>query len=75
MSGLYRHKKLHSNDPKYKCIHCQRICPSPSDLRRHLRIHTGEKPFHCDECNKSFTRKNSLGWLFFFFNIMVIYVD
>ena len=42
---------------KYKCNTCDKVFPSPAQLKRHKIVHSDERPFKCDFCEKSFRRK------------------
>jgi len=46
--------KIHTNDRKHKCTHCERAFIDASGLKTHMRLHTGERPYSCQGCNKSF---------------------
>ncbi|XP_055549093.1 zinc finger protein 431-like [Wyeomyia smithii] len=54
------HMRLHSDQKKFKCPHCDRSFTQSNNLIYHVRKHTGEKPFPCDKCEKSFICKSHL---------------
>ncbi|KAG4080033.1 hypothetical protein HA402_006345 [Bradysia odoriphaga] len=59
--SLQKHSKVHTNDFRYVCDHCDRKFYAKSDLILHMYSHkTSPLPFQCDECDKSFSAKFKL---------------
>ncbi|XP_065083752.1 zinc finger protein 260-like [Ochlerotatus camptorhynchus] len=57
---LKDHMRIHNEEKKFKCPHCDRSFSQSNNLIYHVRKHTGEKPFACDKCDKSFICKSHL---------------
>ena len=59
-SGLKQHTRIEhgGENPKYKCIFCEKGFSDLSNRNRHQRvIHVGLKKYDCDICGETFTFK------------------
>ena len=59
-SGLKQHIRIEhgGENPKYKCIFCEKGFSDLSNRNRHQRvIHVGLKKYDCDICGETFTFK------------------
>ncbi|KAM6468003.1 uncharacterized protein PHA67_018977 isoform 2-T2 [Liasis olivaceus] len=59
-SQLASHKRLYTEENRYKCTECGLNFSKRSSLTSHKRIHTGEKPYKCMQCEKSFRMSSHL---------------
>ncbi|NXL68949.1 Z354B protein, partial [Chordeiles acutipennis] len=51
-SALTRHRRSHSQEKPFKCLHCGKSYRQSYSLLSHQHVHTGEKPYPCGECGK-----------------------
>lgn len=59
-SGLYAHRKVHTDTFLVKCNLCFKNFKFRHQLTRHLTMHTKEKTHFCTFCNKGFGTRNNL---------------
>lgn len=54
---LSKHRKIHTEKPKFECDICSKPFRDSCSLKVHRRIHTGEKPYTCEieNCNRKFS--------------------
>ncbi|XP_055533557.1 RB-associated KRAB zinc finger protein-like [Wyeomyia smithii] len=60
-SSWLRHKKMHTEEPKFTCEVCGKKFRRGSNLKLHSVVHTGVAQFPCEICGKRFTVKHNLG--------------
>ncbi|XP_058443385.1 zinc finger protein 224-like [Malaya genurostris] len=60
-SSWLRHKKMHTEDPKFCCEVCGKKFRRRSNLKLHSVVHTGVALYPCEICGKRFTVKHNLG--------------
>lgn len=59
--SLQKHSKIHSNEFKFICDHCDKRYHHKSELILHMFSHKKSPlPFQCDVCDKSFAAKFKL---------------
>ena len=51
--GLRQHMIFHG-EKRYKCLKCEKMFHTSSDLKRHAQIHTNVKSFACQFCDEKF---------------------
>ncbi|XP_055642434.1 zinc finger and BTB domain-containing protein 24-like [Toxorhynchites rutilus septentrionalis] len=56
-----RHKKLHTEEPKFSCDVCGKKFRRRFGLKIHSVVHTGVALYPCEICGKHFTVKHNLG--------------
>ncbi|XP_055586137.1 zinc finger protein 771-like [Uranotaenia lowii] len=56
-----RHRKLHTEEPKFPCDVCGKKFRRKFNLKLHASVHTGVAMFPCEICGKRFTVKHNLG--------------
>lgn len=59
--SLNRHMIMHSNDSKFKCLHCNKSFGSKDHLEGHnTSEHKAPKRYTCLDCKKTFVYKKNL---------------
>lgn len=59
--GLFTHRKMHSEKPKYRCEICQKEFFQKVNFLNHEKTHNIQnRNFNCDQCDKSFFEKSHL---------------
>ncbi|KAI1707087.1 zinc-finger double domain-containing protein [Ditylenchus destructor] len=54
-SKIEEHRRSHTGEKPFPCLHCDKRFTQKGALRCHERLHTGEKPYPCRwECGRSF---------------------
>lgn len=53
IGGLYTHRKMHEEKPKFKCDVCAKDFFQKINLINHHKTHEGTRPFQCTQCEKS----------------------
>jgi len=60
LKSLLYSKQLKKKKKCFRCLDCQKIFNSPSDIKRHLETHSDVKAFKCIHCETVFSRKDTL---------------
>ncbi|XP_058828990.1 zinc finger protein interacting with ribonucleoprotein K-like [Topomyia yanbarensis] len=60
-SSWLRHKKMHTEEPKFACEVCGKKFRRKTNLKLHAVVHTGVALYPCEICGKYFTVKHNLG--------------
>lgn len=60
IGGLYTHRKMHEEKPRFKCDICEREFFQKVNLMNHTKTHEGTRPFSCNQCDKAFFEKSHL---------------
>lgn len=59
--GLFTHRKMHSEKPKFRCEICQKEFFQKVNFLNHEKTHNIQnRSFSCDQCDKSFFEKSHL---------------
>jgi uncharacterized Zn-finger protein len=59
--GLFTHRKMHSEKPKFRCLICQKEFFQKVNLLNHEKTHNIQnRSFNCNQCDKSFFEKSHL---------------
>lgn len=61
VTGLHRHvRKVHMDDPTYRCEQCGSGFMTREHWTGHMNMHTGVQSFQCPHCPQKFTYKGDL---------------
>ncbi|GIY60044.1 hypothetical protein CDAR_25591 [Caerostris darwini] len=60
LSGLERHKLIHTGVKPLVCNTCKMAFNRSDNLETHMCIHSGEKPYSCDICQRKFAHSSTL---------------
>lgn len=60
LGGLYTHKKMHEEKPKFRCEVCDKSFFQKINLVNHHKTHGTTRPHQCTKCDKSFFEKSHL---------------
>ncbi|KAK7109664.1 hypothetical protein V1264_013664 [Littorina saxatilis] len=60
-TGLHRHvRKLHMDDPKFRCRQCGHGFMTREHFTGHMNMHTGVQGFQCPHCPQRYTYRGDL---------------